>query len=189
MRTPFGRRRRGLLLASLVCASVLVVPGQRALAESGGLELALDRAAVAAIIRAGIPAPRPYPVPGIGQATIALDAPETVDFRDGGLEAMIGVRVLELGLSGRVALRYEPQLDAETGIVRLRPVRGRFDGPLSALPDIAPLLPSVSVPQQWAGELEPRGGVRTEVSVRVRDVRIGDERLFVRLGLDTRRLD
>ena len=154
---------------------------------AGALELSLDRQAVAELIKAGIPGPIPVAIPGVGGATVVLEAPDTVAFNGGGLEAQIGVLVRELGFRGRISLRYVPHIDEEQGLVQLKPVRAKADGALAVLPDLAPMLPPVSVPRGFDRVLHPQGGVPTMVSVRVHGVEITDDRLVVKLGLSTRR--
>ncbi len=174
------------LLFLLVPAAAAPAASETATRLPGAGELILDAPAVAAIIEAGIPEPIPFTLPAVGRITVRLEAPKRVDFRTGGLEAVVGIVVPELGLRGSVDLRYVPEIDRANGVVKLRAVRGKPGGMLAMLPDLSSMMPPVTVPGGFDRVLHPKGGSATVISVSVREIVVTDSHVVVKLGLESR---
>ncbi|UCF68049.1 MAG: hypothetical protein JSV80_01755 [Acidobacteriota bacterium] len=171
---------------SWLIAAGLAAHASLALAAAGVGELSLDAAAVAAVVKSGMPGPVPVSVPGMGSVTLAFEAADTVRFIDGGLESRVSVAVQPLGLSGHVAVRYEPAIDRASGIVRLHATKVQGEGPLSLLPDLASLLPPVDLPRGFRWTFHPQGGTARQMTLDVHAVTVTDERLIVKFGLQSR---
>jgi hypothetical protein len=177
-------------VALVFLISIALLPAAAAPPAGGGGtgagELALDRGAVTSVIAAVTPGPRGMMVPGLGQITVALRPPQTVFFRDGGVEARLGLAVKELALEGDVDVRMEPQIRESDGVVLLRTVRIVGRGPLEMLPDLSGLMPPVELPRRQDLIVQPKGGRRTRVILHPQNVRIDDERMVLEFGVVTR---
>lgn len=176
--------------AVMILAATLLAWGSLSVAAPPGLgELTLDGAALQAIIAGNMPGPIAVGLPGVGQASLRLQAPRTVVLKGGGIEGVFGVRVEGMGLTGTVDVRYEPELLRKQGRVRLRPVRAQAGGgPLSLLPDLSSLLPVVEVPRafEWLSPTPDRPQARMRLFVQ--DVKIREDRLAIEFSLLSRAL-
>lgn len=168
--------------------SALAVLASTCLASAGpGLvELTLDRQAVAALLSASIPTERAMAIPGGGKMTLVLSGADKVTFVSGGLESTLGVKVKEFGLSGQVAVRYEPQVDRETGKVQFVPVRSKPTGALSMLPDLSGFLSPLDLPRGFNWILTPDGRSHHQLDIDVHGVEVGEKILTIKLSLGTR---
>jgi len=175
-------RTPAILLALLLAVAL------PANATTGAGELHLDRGAVSALLQANLPSRVGVTIPALGEITLALSLAEPVNFVDGALDAVLGVELVEAASRGRVALRLVPEIDAEAGTLRFRPLRAQPLGDLAGLPDLALLLPPVELPRvfDWLAPASGRGGQPTRFSVAVQGVEIGKQRLVVKLGMATR---
>ncbi|MFQ5720782.1 MAG: hypothetical protein ACE5IK_14685, partial [Acidobacteriota bacterium] len=152
----------------------------------GAAELSLDRAAVLSLVEAALPPAVSVAIPGAGAIEVTLSPPGSVTFVDGGVETDVVVGVPALRWESTVHARYEPDIDAEDGVIRLRAVTAE---PALVLPfsvDLAPLLPVVDLPRAFGWSLRGPGGDAVAVHCSIEAVRIEDERLIVELGLVAR---
>ena len=173
-------RRTALALTLLALALVSPARG------GGGVgELALDQGAVTALIAAHLPGPVKIALPSFGPITLKLLPPESVSFEADGIEARLGLVLVEAGVRGGIALRYQPVVDAQKGLLRLKPIRARGDGALAAFPDLAALLPPVEVPRVYDQVALGHASSPTMASVEIQSIEIQKERLVVRFGLKT----
>ncbi len=166
-------------LASM--ASSAPVAGRAA--ASGLGELLLDPGAVAAILRAAMPGPRTVELPGVGELTFVLEAPEQVVFREGGIELRVRVRQVESGAHASIFLRYEPEFLPESGRVRLRAVRAEGEGMLALFPDLAEWMPAADIRRAFDWLVPDAEQPRTRMTLYVQDVKISEERFVVRFSL------
>jgi hypothetical protein len=165
---------------------VAVLPAGAAAAGTGTVELLLDRGAVASIIAAELPSTQRVEIQPLGQLTLRLQAPDTVDFIEGAVQARMGVRLVEAGLAGTIVVRLWPEVDRAKNVVRLRATRAVGEGPLAALPDFSALLAPIELQRAYGLVLDTRAGDRTPVLVEIEDVFIRQERLQIKLGMTTR---
>ncbi len=173
--------RRSMLLL-LAFASPLAVAG------TGVGELSLDRGAVAAIVSANLPRTIQLAVPGMGNVSIRMSPPDSVRFVDGGVDVLLGLFVDAVGLQGEAALRYVPEIDEKSGIVKFRTVKATLGGALGGLPDLAGFFPALELPRSFDWAAEGNSSAASRMTVAVQGVAIEKERLVVRLGLVTRPL-
>jgi len=166
--------RSAAAIAGLSAALSLLT--HQTFAATGSGELSLDRAAVAAIIAAGLPSERVVPLP-VGQVTLALTPPKSIRFIDGGLEGELRVMAKELGVSGAFLLRFVPRVEGDQVLLDL--VRATPQGAARMLPDVASIMPPVAVPNDFQWMLQLQGGEERQVSVTVSDVRVNTDRMVI----------
>jgi hypothetical protein len=170
----------------VVCLAVLVACSV-ALAGRGAGELSLDRSAVAALVSAGMPRSVPLSLAGLGELTLELQPPQSVEFIDGGVEGRVLVRVNGLKYATGVHVRYVPLVDPATGVVRLEPESAEPEHLPPASLDLAGLLPAVPLPRgsEWA--LPGVGGDAVRLRLHVQGLVVEEERLVVEFGVLTER--
>lgn len=155
-----------------------------AVRPAGAGELALDRAAVGALLDRLLPRTWSVALPGLPQAaTLRRDAPRRVAFEDGALRVAIPIRLEPPGVEAELSLALRPETDPRDGAVRLR----AFD---AVLPPPAPsppagwveALPPLTLPRTLAWRIDgPDGPVESRVAIH--GVRIEERRLVVEFGL------
>lgn len=175
----------GVAVPLVLAAASTPVPASAA-GPNGAGELSLDRGAVTALVAAQMPTRQRVDVPALGAVTLAFTPPQAVDFVDGGLQARIGVKVLEARTEGTVQLRLWPEVDAAKQVVRLRTTRAVGEGPLAVLPDFASLLPPIELPRAFDFVLISREGQRTGMNLQIQDVFVKQDRLTIRMGFVAR---
>jgi hypothetical protein len=178
--------RRAAAVFPPLALLLALLPVRAAFAGSGTVELLLDRGAVASINAAELPATQRVDVQPLGKLTLQLQAPETIDFVEGAVQARMGVRLVEVGLAGTIVLRLWPEVDRAKNVVRLRAMRAVGEGPLAALPDFSSLLAPVELQRAYGLVLDTQAGDRTPVLVQIEDVFIRQERLQIKLAMTTR---
>lgn len=149
-------------------------------------ELSLDREAVTALLQAHLPGTVGIPVPGLGKVPLKLKAKSPVFFRNKGLETDITLELPEAGLSGSLALRFLPALDRDKGVLVFRAVSARPSGDLAGLPDLASFLPPLEFPRLFEWLAPVQSGPRRTISVSLEGIDIREDRLWLRLGLQTK---
>lgn len=165
---------------------MFVVP--LAVAGNGAGELTLDRGAVAAILSANLPDPIKLSVPGLGAVSIHISPPVSVRFVEGGVDVMVGLAVEPLGLQGEAALRYVPEIDEKSGMVRFRAQKATLGGALAGFPDLAGFFPPLELPRSfdWTAQSQASSSVR--MTIAVQGVVVEKDRVVLKLGLVTRPL-
>lgn len=174
-------RRLAAWIIGLVLLSVF--PASYAAAAGGVGELSLDRAAVSALVAVAVEGSHDVELPGVGAVSIAIDRPRRLEFRDGGVEAELPVRVEAIDLTFAFHVRYVPQVEPKSGNVALRAETVR---PVPRLPlpvDLSELLPPVSLPRRLDWELDLPDGNRADVTCFVQSLVVDEDRLIVGLGL------
>lgn len=185
--------RRGLAgeeraMRRLVAAGIAVLAMATAAADAGtgAGELSLDRGALASLIAAATPASRNFTIPGVGNVVVEMVPPKSVLFVEGGVEAELGLRLPQLAVEGMIALRMVPEIRESDGVVVLRTVRATGLGALAAFPDLAGLMPPISLPRTHDTVIQPRGGRRTQVLLTTQGVKVTEERITLLFGMATR---
>lgn len=174
-------KRLALAAAALACALAPVWAG-------GGVgELALDPPAVTSLVRAGLPDAIPVELPGLGTVRLELSSPSAVEFVAGGVEIPVGFAVPDLGLAGRLRVRYVPRVDRVAGFVGLTADSAVAEAPVRLPIDLSQFLPDVEFPPElaWSGDRTASNG--WTVVVHPRDVKIDDDRVTIRFGVAARR--
>ncbi len=179
---------RALLVWLLLLPGLALAADPAAASARGVGELALDPWALVALIGAAMPEPSRVDVPGLGTVTLALTPPRRIVFREGGIEARVGLTLRELGLEGAMRVRYEPFLERESGRLGLAAVRAEGEGALALLPDIAPLLPPAELPRTLRWLLPDPEAPRNALTLDVQRVEVREERLVIAFGLVARPL-
>jgi len=166
---------------AFLLALALAIPS---LAAGDGVgELALDRTAVATLIRYSTPSRIEARLPAFGEVSAALGPPRDVRLVDGGIEAVVPLAVERPALSIELDARFVPVVDREAGTIRL--VADRVVPLGASLPglDVKGLVPPVELPRTLGGEVLAPGGDTVRLSAFVQGVRVTDERLIVEFGL------
>ena len=171
-----------------VLLGVLLLASSGAHAGRGAGELSLDRAAVASLIDAGLPRSLSFSLQGLGDLTLELEPPRTVEFVDGGVEGRVGVTLRGLRYTTGVHVRFVPRTDARSGVVRLEPESAEPDL-LPPIPlDLAPLLPAIPLPRGSELPLIGLGDGTVLVRLHVHRLVVEEERLILQFGLVTRQV-
>ena len=170
-------------MARTLSLVIVLLAAATALAGNGAGELSLDRGAVTSVITSQLPASRVVTVAGLGQVTVRFDPPQTVDFLEGTVEARLGLRLVEAGVSGTVLFRLRPEVDTKSATVRLRATRAKGEGPFALIPDVATLLPPITMPHRFDWVMANQSGVRTAMGVQIQEVVVRADRLVIRMGL------
>lgn len=171
--------RPALLLASLALASTALHGGR------GAAELTLDRGSVAGLIEAALPPPLQLDVPGLGRQSIALGAPREVEFREGGIELFLPLRIGQTREPARLEIRLEPEIDRAFGGIELRPVRLELVGIPSLPLDLAAWVGPVKLPRRIEWSLPLADGEAMQIVGFVQGLRVLEDRLELTLSLAT----
>ena len=110
----------------------------------------------------------------------------TVDFAGGGVEADLLLGVPAIAWESRVRVRYVPEVDRASGVVRLRAETAEPDIFLPIPVDLAPFLPAVDLPRSFNWSITGLAGQTVAVHCSIQGVRIHEERLVIELGLAAR---
>ncbi len=164
-------------------AAVVAMLGLGMVQAQGVAELSLDRGAVRSLLAAALAQPVPVAVAGLGALTLHVEPPQKVHFRQGGVEADVTLRVEPLALQVDMAVRYEPQVDAASGVVSLQAVSAVPRVPLPLDADLAALLPPLDLPRRWSLPLHALLNSPSPMQVLVQGLSVEEDRLVVRLGL------
>ena len=184
---PYNRPMPRRLVLALLSTLLLPLAALPAAAGTGAAELQLDRGAVGALLQAHLPARAAVALPPLGRITLAVTAPDPVNFVDGALETSLRVEIVEARMTGRVAVRMVPEVDKDGGTLVFRTMRAQPTGELAGLPDLAPLLPPIELPRVFDWLAAPESGsAGTRFTVAVQGVTVGAERMTVKMGLATR---
>lgn len=155
-------------------------------AAQGAGELALDRAAVAALLNATLPGTLEVRLPGERSVVLELGRARRLTLGDGAVRAEIPFALRGLGVSATLRASYAAEIEREDGTVVLHATEATADvAPVSAV-DLSSLLPTVRLPRTLRWNLEPREGVALDVTWFLHGVRITEDRLVVEFGLRTR---
>jgi hypothetical protein len=175
-------------LRTVAAVALWLVPAlipAAAIAGRGAGELSLDRSAVAALVDAGMPRAVPLSLPGLGDLTLELHPPRHIAFVDGGVEGRLSVRLAGLRYETGVHVRYIPEIDRRTGVIRLQPVQAEPER-LPPMPlDLAPLLPAIPLPRGSAWSLPGIAERTLQVQLHVQGLSVEDDRLVIEFGLMT----
>lgn len=166
---------------TVVLLLIALAPGVHAAASAG--ELTLDRSAVRELVVLALPEPWTIEIPGIGAVTLQIDAPDEIQFRDGGVETDLPVRLSGFDRGLLLHVRYIPSVEPLSGVVRLEP---ESIVPEVALPfevDLQGWVPTVDLPRRLDWELELAGGRKTRITCFVQGLTVEERRLRVDLGL------
>ena len=170
--------------AVLIAVLALAVPAR---AGSGVGEVSFDRAAVQAVLNSALPFEL-----GAGESTelaLRVERAESLQFRDGGVEARVLFTLQPIDFHGALIVRYEPYVESIEGVVLLRPVSAVPDLPLPVQLDLAALLPSAPLPRQLGWTIDSVGDTAIRLTCTVQKVKVSDERLTVEFGLRSEGLD
>ncbi|MFQ5767397.1 MAG: hypothetical protein ACE5ID_05375 [Acidobacteriota bacterium] len=153
---------------------------------TGAAELSLDRMAVVSLVRAALPDSLQILLPATGELTLKVAPPLSVEFTDGGIEADFMVTIVELDYTGRVHVRYVPELEPLEGEVGLRAETAVPDLVLPVAFDLASWLPPVKLPRSFRWSLDGPAGKKIEVRCLVQGIQIDEDRLVILLGVLSR---
>lgn len=153
-------------------------------AATGAAELSIDRATVGSWIGLAVEDPVVAELPGLGSVEIRLTAPSRVRFVDGGVEGRLAVAVPTLGWRGEVDLRFEPRIERRAGTVRFVATSARLVGPSPPAVDLARWIPAIPLPRSLGGDIELAGGRRLPLHAWVHGLRIDEQRVYLKLGID-----
>lgn len=160
----------------LVVFLVIVAIATRAV--PGAAELALDRAAVTELVAAVLPRPIAVGLAGVGEVTVRLSPPRTVEFRDGGIEADLPVRTTAFDWSGELHVRWEPRVEPIEGAWHLVATEARLDTALPFAVDVTSWLPPVELPRRF--DLDPGlSQLPLPITAYVQSVTISSDRLIL----------
>ncbi|MBT8207281.1 MAG: hypothetical protein KJO18_03315, partial [Acidimicrobiia bacterium] len=109
--------------------------------------------------------------------------PREVDFRAGGIEMKLPLRIGDLRLPTRLDVRFEPAVERVEGAVQLLPVRLELVGIPSLSIDLESWIEPVSLPRRVQWSLPLDGGDSMQVEGFVQGLRVLENRLELALTL------
>jgi hypothetical protein len=172
-------------VAVLMSAAMLADTHEAGAGPGGTGELSLGPAALAELVAPATRRSVPFRLPGFGEASLELGRAERVRLLDGAVEVRVPVTVRPGGLSGGLVVELAPELDRETGRVRLRTMRSRGEGALAGMPDLSRALPVVELPRAFERVVEAGGGGPFRLSAYLQGIDVDPERVLIEFMVKT----